>query len=263
MVSYDIKMTTEDTLELDTIIKDDSNATDPITRVENTDDGTNHISDLKGIQTKTSIFNPSKPGDYEIDINGQTLSIKVRGASSRIITDFEGSSLDSGWINYNNNTTTFTQNSTTVYSNSHSLKHNNGSFDRITNSNFNPNGYGYGYSAWVYPDGANYIRFMPIVEADKTYISLAGEGSNLEITVRIDSTENTSSVSMSSLETGKWYQFYLEPTQSSVYAEIRNKDGSVRASHTYNKSSSLNSNGVGFEGGNGTNYYDLVEEHTI
>lgn len=41
MVSYDIKMTTEDTLELDTIIKDDSNATDPITRVENTDDGTN------------------------------------------------------------------------------------------------------------------------------------------------------------------------------------------------------------------------------
>jgi hypothetical protein len=68
---------------------------------------------------------------------------------------------------------------------------------------------------------------------------------------------------MSSLDTGKWYQFYLEPTSSSIYAEIRNKDGTVHASHTYNKSSNLTPNRIGFEGGDGTNYYDLVEEHTI
>jgi len=54
----------------------------PISRVERTNDGTNYINSLKGFQTNTVIFDPPESGDYEIDINGQKLSIKVTETSS-------------------------------------------------------------------------------------------------------------------------------------------------------------------------------------
>lgn len=77
MASYDIEMTTEDTLELDTIIKNDSDATDPITKVE-----TSSSYNLNGFQTKTAVFDPEESGEYDIHINGQILSINVTDASA-------------------------------------------------------------------------------------------------------------------------------------------------------------------------------------
>lgn len=61
----DITMSLNDTLELDTIIKESADATVPITVADGTE-GTDF--DLDGIQTHTGIFNPTNSGTYNINI---------------------------------------------------------------------------------------------------------------------------------------------------------------------------------------------------
>lgn len=88
--NYDIEMSLDDTLELDTVIKEDASATNPINKVEHTDDNSTHS--VTGIQTKTSIFDPPKSGPYKININGQILSIYVTDPSivdEELVNDFE------------------------------------------------------------------------------------------------------------------------------------------------------------------------------
>lgn len=93
----DITMSIDDTLELDTIIENSSRATNPLSDIDSS-------FEKSGIQTHSTILNPTKPGDYTIKVNGQELSIKVK--DSNIIPDsgilryeFEQSVKDS-WNNY-------------------------------------------------------------------------------------------------------------------------------------------------------------------
>ena len=73
---YDIKMSTDDTLELDTIVEqiDNSNS---ITKVNK---GGNYS--LNVIDTQTEIFDPIDSGEYELEINGQILSINVTDSNA-------------------------------------------------------------------------------------------------------------------------------------------------------------------------------------
>lgn len=75
---YDIKMNSEDVIEFDTIIKESTISSDPITEIS-----AESSYNMKGIQTHTSIFDPQGSGIYEFDINGQNLKIKVIDSNKR------------------------------------------------------------------------------------------------------------------------------------------------------------------------------------
>lgn len=70
----DITMSLDDTLELDTIIRESTDATTSIT----VKDGTKNTDfNLKGIETHTGIFSPINSGVYNLDVNGQELTVEV------------------------------------------------------------------------------------------------------------------------------------------------------------------------------------------
>lgn len=85
--NYDIVMDSDETLELDTIIRESNIASDPITKFKHTEDSTDHLTDLTSIQTNTVIFEPPKPGQYKAKINGQIITINVKDVRKEIIVD--------------------------------------------------------------------------------------------------------------------------------------------------------------------------------
>lgn len=74
MVDSDITMSLDSTLELDTIIQESNIASNPVTVTDGTE-GSDFESD--GIETNTYVFDPINSGTYNIDINGQTLTVEV------------------------------------------------------------------------------------------------------------------------------------------------------------------------------------------
>lgn len=74
----DIKITTDDTLELDTIIEEWEN---PEGVIEQHSVESNNY-ELNGFKTHTGVFNPQESGTYEFKINGQLLSIKLTDSSA-------------------------------------------------------------------------------------------------------------------------------------------------------------------------------------
>jgi hypothetical protein len=127
---YDIKMNLDETLELDTIIKKSDIASDPITRVEHISDSTDHKNDLVGFQTHTNVFNPPKSGKFEIDINGQTISIKVTDPSAipnKEIDHFEDGNLSE----YSAETGSFSVQSSVVKKETYALKGSMGGGDAV------------------------------------------------------------------------------------------------------------------------------------
>jgi len=77
----DISISLDETLELDTIIKESSIAQNPINNI--TYSGSNSKDyNMKGIETHTSVFDPQQSGTYTIDINGQELSVEVTDTST-------------------------------------------------------------------------------------------------------------------------------------------------------------------------------------
>jgi hypothetical protein len=75
----DITMSLDDTLELDALIQE-SNKPEKIINITDGTEGTDF--DLDGIQTHTGIFNPTNAGTYNIEINGQKLTVKVKESSA-------------------------------------------------------------------------------------------------------------------------------------------------------------------------------------
>jgi hypothetical protein len=73
----DITIGLNDTLEFDTIIQQDSSATNPVGTITEINEGSTHNNDLNGFQTKTAVFDPSKSGTFKIPVNGQQLTVKV------------------------------------------------------------------------------------------------------------------------------------------------------------------------------------------
>lgn len=76
----DITMSIDDTLELDAIIEKSNSIKNAITYDSNE-------FELTGIQTHTGIFDPNKTGTHSIEINGQTLTVRVvdKGGISDVI----------------------------------------------------------------------------------------------------------------------------------------------------------------------------------
>lgn len=68
-------MNVDETLELDTIIEESTRSSDPVTNVDSS-------FEQYGIQTHTHILNPTKPGDYTINVNGQELTVKVNKSNA-------------------------------------------------------------------------------------------------------------------------------------------------------------------------------------
>jgi hypothetical protein len=64
VIMVDTTVSLDDTLELDTIIQQDSNAVNPIGTVTEINDGSTH-NNLNGSQTKTAIFDPPKSGVFK------------------------------------------------------------------------------------------------------------------------------------------------------------------------------------------------------
>lgn len=77
----DITISKDETVELDTLIKESGLASDPV----NYDGSGTNLSDkfnVSGIQTHTTILNPKEVGTHDININGQILTIKVEKQST-------------------------------------------------------------------------------------------------------------------------------------------------------------------------------------
>jgi hypothetical protein len=79
---YDIEMNSDETLELDTIIQESSIASDPISDVTYYGNNSYTKNILDEFETHTTVFNPPESGEYDINVNGQVLSINVRDTSS-------------------------------------------------------------------------------------------------------------------------------------------------------------------------------------
>lgn len=76
MSSYDLKISVNGRLELDTIIEKSDKPIEPIGNIQyNGSQSTKH--NLEAFQKGTVIFNPQEPGLYKIPVNNQTISIKV------------------------------------------------------------------------------------------------------------------------------------------------------------------------------------------
>jgi hypothetical protein len=163
----DIEMTTDDTLELDTIIEFSSRAKKPINVTEGSD------YNITGFQTHTGVFDPESSGDYTIEVNGQELSIKVRDNNRPKTLDFEdqtvGSGVPQGWKNINTGGASVSVTSSTSYSGSKSIK-----FDgQITqNRSISPT--------------ESYGKYQPLTESISFAVKKTGEqggGANIGIGV--------------------------------------------------------------------------------
>lgn len=85
----DITMSLDDTLELDTIIEESTEALNSVTVADGTE-GSDFRSD--GLQTKTYIFDPINSGIYNLNINNQTLTVKVINSTTipdTVVDNFE------------------------------------------------------------------------------------------------------------------------------------------------------------------------------
>lgn len=87
----DISMGLDETLELDTIIKQSSIAQNPINNITYTGPNTKDYN-MRGIEKHTSVFDPQEPGAYTIAVNGQELSVEVTDTSTipdSVVDQFE------------------------------------------------------------------------------------------------------------------------------------------------------------------------------
>lgn len=79
---HNIEMSTDDTLELDAIIKEWNATSSSVVGDIKYEGGDSTSHSLSGLQTNTAIFDPQDAGTYTIPINGQELSVKVTDANA-------------------------------------------------------------------------------------------------------------------------------------------------------------------------------------
>jgi hypothetical protein len=110
---YNIKMSLDDTLEIDYLIEDQ--ATSGIVSVDRSDHHSNRF------RTNTYVFDPQGTGEYTITVNGQKLNINVTDSSqipSRLIDDFE----DGDISEYSADTSNFGVQTSTVFEGTYTLR---------------------------------------------------------------------------------------------------------------------------------------------
>lgn len=151
MVDPDITMSIEDTLELDTII----NSTDSSSLATVTDGTEGSDFEFNVIETQTEIFDPKNSGTYNIDVNGQTLTVEV--VNSVIIPDSGISQEEDGDLsNYTGTTSYFTTTKNpTVSGSDYAISFSNST----SNSEYVENTFDYGQvdkiSMYLYPEDNN------------------------------------------------------------------------------------------------------------
>lgn len=117
----DIKMSIEDTVELDAIIKE-STQVDSVISIDR--DNTNY--NLNGFQTHTGVFDPKDTGEFNITVNGQQLTVKVIDTNTIPNEGFEHNDLTGV---YGGSTGDFSIQTGTVYEGAYAL------FGESNNSN--------------------------------------------------------------------------------------------------------------------------------
>lgn len=150
MSDPDITMSTGDTLELDTIIEESSSSD-----ILNITDGTEGQDfNLSGIDTHTDIFDPIKSGTYNIDVNGQTLTVEV--IDTNIISSSGISQEEDGELSeYSGNTSYFsTTTSPTISGSDYSISYANNRNKQYIEATFQPSKYNK-FSMFVYPENVN------------------------------------------------------------------------------------------------------------
>lgn len=261
----DITMSLDDTLELDTIIQKSDIALDPVT-ISSDNNGNYNIN---GFEKHTGVFDPVDPDIYTIDINGQTLTIKVTDPnnipdSGLLFEGFEEGSLDS---NYGGVTASSSVQSSTVYKNNYALEINDEKGKGIARTDITIKR-GFRVSGWVQAEsgGYNYRASMYWMTQSANsepncYIQRAGVTEN---EMRISKVDNSGTQVLKnknvSLSGDTWYRcefvpnddgtedWYMYNTQGSQIASVTTSDG------TYN------SGGFGFRMGHGSDsaFYDDV-----
>jgi hypothetical protein len=265
---YDIEMTTDDTLELDTIIQESSSAISPINGVKHISDDSNHKSDLKGIQTSTAVFDPPKSGEYEIYINGQTLSINV--TSSNVITDRVVDNFEDGDLSeYEDVTSEFTVQSSIVYDGSYALQvnANDGKNWIISTDGLNvypKAGYKFQYH-WLSTTGSsgNADFAFGVQDSSNFYRIRKKVWSGVFSLVKIEGGSGTNLDSTSVSYSGdKWYRIVVDQwsKEGSISITIEEASSGSEVGSLSADDTSYQNGGIGFiNNGNYTHYYDLVE----
>lgn len=214
MTSYDIKITTEDTLELDAIIRAWNAKSNSMVDVKDGTEGTDF--NLGGIQTNTAIFDPIKSGTYNIDVNGQKLTVKVEEAST--IPDSVVDNFDTALYDDQNNTlsdyytgdvNSFARATTTAYDGNYSLQGDGGTGSGIEISsdsglpNYPQQGDTFEY--YTYAGGTNQLIYFEF--ANKNYAIHSGvRDGTLELI--LDGTEEDQA--STSLSKSTWYRHRVE-----------------------------------------------------
>lgn len=147
----DIEISLNDTLELDTIIKQSIIASDPVKVTDGTE---GKDFDSKGIETNTYIFDPTNPGTYNIEINGQKLTVKV--IDYNIISDSGISQEEDGELSEFSGDTSYYQTvkSPTVSGSDYAISYSTDSNDRYIEAPFDRGQYEQ-FSLYIYPENVN------------------------------------------------------------------------------------------------------------
>jgi hypothetical protein len=267
---YDIVMGLDETLELDTIVEKSNKASNPITRFEHISDGTEHENELNNIQTHTSVFNPSKSGEYEIDINGQNLSLKVRDKTDTLQnSSFESGNLSS-WKTFGNASYSVSTNQS--YEGSYSLSLSSDKQERgFVNTTYKfsppltvewyqyfPSGVGSSYDIqyiYGYQDSDNFYAYAPRNIFGSNYWFKKQNGSYSQLD------ENEAS---NDANTGEWYKVTVKWNVDGTHSAeiVRVSDGSTKQTNSITDTTFTSEGyvGVGYypSTGQGNSYVDSI-----
>jgi hypothetical protein len=256
----DITMSLDDTLELDTIVKESTTATDQMTDIKYEGSDTDYYNNT-GFQTHTAVFKPEKSGKYSLKINGQKLTIKVTDptkipASGLLYEGFEDGSLDS---NYGGVTGSSSVQNSRVYNNDYSLEINDAKGSGIARTDITVER-GQRVSGWVQAQsgGYNYRASMYWMAQSATsepnsYIQRAGVTENEMNIWKIDDSGLSVLVEKNvSLSGDTWYECEFVPKSDGTEDwYLYNTNGDQIASAT-TSDGTYNSGGFGFRMGHGS-----------
>lgn len=269
---FDIKMSLYDTLELDTIIKESSIASNPIGTIkyDSVDDSSKY--NLEGIETHTSVFDPNDSGIFTVPINGQELKIKVTDPSNissstvdtfeEILYEDQGQSLTD---KYSGDLSYYSRQQTKVHSGNYALKNTNDGGMIAETSDLNHPQSGETWECWINHDGGRGLSYGFFIELnnDGTIKNGYSHGYNTNGTPRHTFYEYVDSSNTNTYKSGglsdysnSWVR--LECDHDDVNGEFNIKlyapDGTVEDSKTitYNNHTS---GGIIFNGGGANNQY--------
>lgn len=180
-------------------------------------------------QQKRYIFDPQETGEYNIEYNGQKLTINVFGGNNT--EDFEHNDLSS---NYTGELSEFNISSTS-YSGSYSLRTGKNEVDaRIYHKDFLMTE-GVTFTGWAYTND-QYLGygFLLFADADTGERYEFGQGSQKFQLDRVDSGGSTTALFRSGeiMSTNTWYKYILTRDGNSFDIKIEDSGGNVKVNDT-------------------------------